>query len=116
MTTLPKSAQEFFDVQMVEALKQNPEKAREVNAVYYFNITGTGGGEWTLDLTATPPAVTQGNAGNAQCSIEIAAEDFLDMLRDPALGMQLYFQGKLKVAGDPMLAMKLQQIFTLGGT
>ena len=28
-------------------------------------------------------------------------------------GMQLYFQGKLRVTGDPMLAMKLQQLFEL---
>jgi putative sterol carrier protein len=27
--------------------------------------------------------------------------------------MQLYFQGKLKVSGDPMLAMKLQSLFDL---
>jgi hypothetical protein len=27
--------------------------------------------------------------------------------------MQLYFQGKLRVSGDPMLAMKLQQLFEL---
>jgi hypothetical protein len=30
------------------------------------------------------------------------------MLSDPQAGMQLYFQGKLKVTGDPMLATKLQ--------
>jgi hypothetical protein len=35
------------------------------------------------------------------------------MLTDPNAGMQLYFQGKLRVSGDPMLAMKLQQFFDL---
>ena len=35
------------------------------------------------------------------------------MLSDPQAGMQLYFQGKLKVTGDPMLATKLQQFFAL---
>ncbi len=37
------------------------------------------------------------------------------MLSDPQAGMQLYFQGKLKVSGDPMLATKLQQFFDLAG-
>ena len=32
------------------------------------------------------------------------------MLTNPALGMQLYFQGKLRVTGDPMLATKLQKL------
>jgi putative sterol carrier protein len=27
--------------------------------------------------------------------------------------MQLYFQGKLRVSGDPMLAMKLQQLLEI---
>ena len=35
------------------------------------------------------------------------------MLSDPNAGMQLYFQGKLCVSGDPMLAMKLQQLFEI---
>src|SRR5690606_9175734 len=109
--TMPKDAHELFDVAIPEALTQHPDKAKEVNAVYYFNITGAGGGEWTVDLSGDPPAVTKGNAGNAQCSIEIAHEDFQEMLKDPQVGMQLYFQGKLKLMGDPMLAARLQQLF-----
>jgi predicted lipid carrier protein YhbT len=35
------------------------------------------------------------------------------MLTDPNAGMQLYFQGRLMVSGDPMLAMKLQQLLDL---
>jgi len=46
-------------------------------------------------------------------TIQIAHDDFKTMLSDPNAGMQLYFQGKLIVTGDPMLAMKLQQLFEL---
>ena len=35
------------------------------------------------------------------------------MLADPNAGMQLYFQGRLMVSGDPMLAMKLQSFFDI---
>ena len=68
---------------------------------------------WTVDLTSNPPEVHQGDKGNAQCTIEVAHADFKQMLANPALGMQLYFQGKLKVTGDPMLATKLQKLFSL---
>ena len=54
-----------------------------------------------------------GDSGKSQCTIEVDHEDFKQMLADPQLGMQLYFQGKLKVTGDPMLATKLQQFFSL---
>ncbi len=113
---MPTSATELFDTAIPEALKQHPEKAKEVNAIYYFDISGDGGGQWTVDLTADPPAVSKGDAGNAQCSIKCASEDFQEMLKDPQVGMQLYFQGKLIVEGDPMLATQLQQLFEMSNS
>jgi putative sterol carrier protein len=110
---LPKDAQELFDVLVPQGLKQFPDKAREVNAIYAFKISGEGGGEWTADLTSDPPTIVKGDTGKAQCTIEVAHDDFKTMLSDPNAGMQLYFQGKLRVSGDPMLAMKLQQFFDI---
>jgi hypothetical protein len=113
MANLPKDAKELFDELVPQALEKHPDKAKEVNAIYCFKISGEGGGEWTVDLTSDPPTCAQGDSGNAQCSIELAHEDFKTMLSDPQAGMQLYFQGKLKVTGDPMLATRLQQFFDL---
>jgi hypothetical protein len=113
MAKVPESAQELFDTQVPEALAKHPDKAKEINAVYLFNITGENPGVWTVDLAGDPPACTPGNKGNAQCTIEVAHSDFKQMLANPALGMQLYFQGKLKVTGDPMLATKLQKLFSM---
>ena len=113
MATMPKDAQDLFDNLVPEGLKLYPDKARELNAIYCFKITGDGGGEWTVDCTADPPSCTRGDSGNAQCTVEVANDDFKTMLTDPNAGMQLYFQGKLRVSGDPMLAMKLQQLFEI---
>lgn len=110
---LPKDAKELFDSRVPEALANFPEDARAVDAIYCFKISGDDGGNWTVDLTGDPPNVVQGDSGNAQCTIEVADEDFKSMLSDPQAGMQLYFQGKLRVTGDPMLATKLQQFFEL---
>ena len=113
MATLPTNASELFDVLVPKGLEQFPDKARELNAVYLFKITGDGGGEWTVDTTAATPSCTKGDSGKAQCTVTVAHDDFKTMLADPNAGMQLYFQGKLRVSGDPMLAMKLQQLFDL---
>jgi len=113
MATLPKDAQELFDHIVPEGLKQHPDKARELNAIYYFKISGEGGGEWTVDLTANPPTCVKGEGTKAQCTVEVSSEDFKTMLGDPNAGMQLFFQGKLRVTGDPMLGMKLQQLFEI---
>jgi hypothetical protein len=114
MPQIPANAQELFNQQVPEALKQHPDKAKEIGAVYLFKITGADAGTWTVDLASSPPTCTEGDKGNAQCTIEIDHGDFKSMLGNPALGMQLYFQGKLKVTGDPMLATKLQKLFQMG--
>jgi hypothetical protein len=115
MAKVPESAQELFNQQIPDALAKHGEKAKEINAVYLFKITGDDGGNWTVDLASNPPSCTSGDKGNAQCTIEVAHADFKQMLANPALGMQLYFQGKLRVTGDPMLATKLQKLFSMGG-
>jgi hypothetical protein len=110
---VPTDAKQLFDEMVPKALSQWPEKAKEVNAIYAFKISGDGGGEWTVDLTSDPPTCTPGDTGKAQCTIEVAHDDFKQMLGNPQVGMQLYFQGKLRVTGDPMLATKLQQFFAM---
>jgi hypothetical protein len=111
--TKPQDARQLFDQLLPEMLAKNPDKARELNGIIAFKITGDGGGEWTLDMQSNPPTCQKGDSGKAQCTIEVAHEDFKSMLGNPQVGMQLYFQGKLKVTGDPMLATKLQQVFAM---
>lgn len=113
MATIPKSATELFDVLMPKAIADAPHKAKEVGAIYVFKIHGEHGGEWTVDLKAHVPSISKGVLPGANCTIEVASADFMSMLHNPALGMQLFMQGKLKVTGDPMLAMKLQKLFAL---
>ena len=114
MANVPESAQQLFNEQVPAALAKAPEKAKEIGAVYLFKITGDGGGEWTVDLVSDTPSCQPGAHGTPQCTIEVAHDDFKAMLGNPALGMQLYFQGKLRVTGDPMLATKLQKLFSMG--
>jgi len=113
MADLPKDAKELFDEKLPAALAAHPDKAKEVNAVYCFKISGDGGGDWTVDLASDPPVCVAGDNGKAQCTIEVAHSDFMSMLGNPQVGMQLYFQGKLKVTGDPMLATKLQTFLAM---
>ncbi len=91
-------------------LKADPEKAKSINAVYQFNITGDQGGTWTVDLASDPPTVSEGESGKAQCTITIADQDWLGLLAGKLNGQQLFMSGKLKIAGDMSLAMKLQKV------
>ena len=110
----PKDAAQFFDVMVPAVLAKYPDRFREVNAVIVFKITGDSGGEWTMDLTATPATCTHDANEDAQCTITVAHEDFKSMLVNPQVGMQLYFQNKLLIGGDPSLVIKLFQLLTPG--
>ena len=108
-------AKTFFTDKLPNIITSAPDKARELDAIYLFKVTGAAGGTWTVDAKTESPGVTEGDAGNAECTLEMEDSDFEAGLKDAQIFMQLYFQGKLKVSGNPMLATKLQQLFTMGG-
>lgn len=114
MAGTPTSASDLFDNILPASIAKNPAAAQQVGAVYVFKISGEGGGEWTVDLKSTPPSVSKGVQAGAECTLDITNADFVSMLQNPNLGMQLFMQGKLRVSGNPMLAMKLQNLFKLG--
>ena len=98
-----------FETNIPAKITKNEEGAKAIGAIYLFKISGEGGGTWTLNLKDTL-GVTEGDAGNAECTLELTADDWRMMSSTPGAAMQLYFQGKLKVSGNVMLATKLQQI------
>jgi putative sterol carrier protein len=101
---------QLFNETLPGALSRNAEDAKTIGAKYQMNVTGEG--EWNIDVSATGPFCKPGT-GAADCTITIAAEDFQKLVENPqANGMQLFFAGKLKVAGNQMLAMKLNKLFS----
>jgi putative sterol carrier protein len=106
--------QALFNEELPARLAQNPDAAKQIDAKYQINITGDGGGEWFIDVSDSGPRVERGNPGTADCVITVATEDFQKLYENPqANSMQLFFAGKLKVTGNPTLAMKLQKLFTI---
>jgi len=109
------TVKEFFNKRVPEALLANPGLAKEVAAIYLFNISGSEGGTWTADLVATPPSCTPGASGQPQCTVEIADQDFCAMI-DGGMqaAMQILFAGKLKITGDSTLITKLTKVLQMG--
>ena len=113
---MPTSVKAFFDQKVPDVLKTNPEKAKDVAAIYLFKIAGADGGTWTVDLVSTPPTCQPGEHGSAQCTVEASDGDFRSMI-DGGMqaAMSLFFSGKLKVSGDPTLATKLTKLLQMAG-
>lgn len=106
---IPNFPDELFNERMPEVLSRTKPR---VGMVYLIKIPGAGGGEWTLDLVSPEPTCKPGNSGDARCTVEIAFSDLKDVMLQPMLATKLYFQGKIKVTGDPQGLMKLQPLLS----
>jgi putative sterol carrier protein len=104
-------AQTDFSSRLPQKIASNPEKAKAINAVFLFKITGEGGGTWTIDCK-NEPGVYEGQRGTPDCTLELSAADWKTISEKPSEAMSLFFTGRLKVSGNAMLATKLQQLLT----
>ena len=63
-----------------------------------------------IDGKATPNTVSDGDGKSADCTITLTLETFEKMVKGELDGTSAFMQGKLRVAGDMGLAMKLGPI------
>src|ERR1700754_14071 len=64
-------------------------------------------GSVLIDGKSTPNTVSDGEGKDADCTISVALDTFEKMVRGELDGTSAFMQGKLRVAGDMGLAMRL---------
>ncbi len=100
------NAKEVFEKHLPERLKAKPDVVTKINSSYKFIITGDSGGTWVVDLTKPGGAISAGES-DAKCTITMASGDFVDLMNGKLNPQMAFMSGKLKVAGDMGLALKL---------
>jgi len=101
--------------QIAKNLSADPGLVKRIGGVYHFVIDGK---TWTVDLKNGSGSVKPESHGKADCTITIKGEDFLEMASGNLTGQTAFMEGKLNLAGNMGLAMKLGQLFeskTSGG-
>lgn len=104
------NAQEIFNGTISDKLKADPAKAQKINAIYQFNVTGDAPSTWTLDLTCPGGKVSEGASSNAQCTVTITEQHLSDIIQKKLNPQMAFMTGKLKVAGNMGLALKLGSV------
>ena len=89
-----------------------PEKAVGVDALVQLKFTGAGAGDWFVTIKDGKCVVAQGTAPTTpKLTLTANSENFIKNLTGKLDGMQAFMMGKLKLAGDMNLAMKMMSIF-----
>ena len=91
-----------------------PEKAAGVDAVIQYKLTGDQGGDYIIKIHDDVCEVEEGEAENPTMTLTADGEYFGDVLLGKEDGMKGFMMGKLKLAGDLNLAMKLTSFFKMG--
>jgi ubiquinone/menaquinone biosynthesis C-methylase UbiE len=116
---------EFFEVRAPALLSARPELARDINGRCVFDVGGgaNGADKWVVDFTTDPPTVRDGDGDGAEagdamqadCQMALSAEQFLELIADPAAGQVLAWQGRLRIAGDQSMLRRVGELLFPGG-
>lgn len=109
MPDAPPTCKQVFD----EMPKRfNKEAAKGLNAIFQFDLSGDDGGKWHVLIDNDRCDVKEGPHASPNITISMSAKDYLDMVAGKLNGQMAFMTGKLRIAGDMGLALRLQSLFT----
>ena len=91
-------------------LQADPSRAKGMNAVYAFDLSGDEGGQYHIALKDGTHDVGKGAPENPNITISMKDTDFVDLALGKLDGTMAFMSGKIKIKGDMGLAMKLQSV------
>jgi putative sterol carrier protein len=89
----------------------NADAAKGMNSVIQFKLSGDGGGDYHVVIKDGACTVAEGAHPSPNMTMSLAAQDYVDMINGKLNGQMAFMSGKLKIAGDMGLAMKMQSLF-----
>ncbi len=104
---------EYDGQEYVDEMKENFNRkaAAGMNAVFQYNITGDGGGEWYFEIKEGKLTFAKAKHDNPGVTITVAGEVLNAMDAGTLDGATAVSTGKMKVSGDPALAAKIAVLF-----
>ena len=90
-----------------------PEKAAGVDADIQINLSGSHAGQWYMTIKNQTCNLHEGVSPAPKLTVGANSEDLVDIFAGKMDGMTAFMTGKLKIAGDMALAMKLIGMFKM---
>ncbi len=92
----------------------NPSAATGLNKTFQWNISGEQAGTWVLKIANQTCELIRSAAEKPDITFNVKDTDWLAIAEGKIDAMNAFVTGKVKVTGDMMLAMRLQNMFPTG--
>jgi len=106
--SLPQNVQELF-AGMPARLKA--AEAAGKTSVFHFDLSGDGGGQYTVKVENGGCTIESGLVGEAKCAVSATAADFMDIELGKLRPEMAFMMGKIKISNLPEM-MTFMQLFT----
>ncbi len=84
-----------------------------MNKTLQWNVTGEDAGKYALKISGGTCELIPGGVEKPDITFTVADNDWLAIGEGKLDAMNAFATGKLKLVGDMMLAMKVQQLFPI---
>ncbi len=109
----PKSAiEKLIEGDFAKRLAKHKDVRDAFDGVIHLDVTGAGGGKWTVDLTKSADWISAGHSGKPKLTIRATAKHFTALVKGQKNAQMAVMSGDLTL--EPMnldLAMKLGPLF-----
>jgi putative sterol carrier protein len=105
--TEAKTPRQFFEEILPSRFK--PEKAKDIDVKVQIMITGSELDEWIVVIKNQNLEVKEGRHPSPTLTLEMAREDYMDLINGRISGEKAFLLGKLKFKGNIGLALKLRE-------
>ena len=103
-----KTVRSFFSTL---AGKLDSEAAEGLDVVYQFDLNGTDGGQYQLQIKDGACQVSEGIHPDPNVTLAMSGEDCLRVLNGQVSGTMIAMTGRLRISGDMGLALQLASLF-----
>ena len=90
-----------------------PEKAGDTEAIIHLEITGEGGGDWTIRIGDGTLQTEPGIPPHADLVFESTQPVFLALANGELDALKAYFSGQVRFRGSLRLVYRLSELFRL---